>query len=52
MHVWRLMRDANYADRGFPKAIKMGNRNFFRLREVRDWIDAQAGVATTSRAAT
>jgi predicted DNA-binding transcriptional regulator AlpA len=44
MHIWRLCNDPNYAQLEFPRPIKMGlgrGRNYFRLSDVRRWIDKQ-----------
>jgi predicted DNA-binding transcriptional regulator AlpA len=41
MHIWRLLNDERYRVRKFPRPIVMGRRNFWRLGDIRRWIDKQ-----------
>lgn len=34
MSLWRWMHDENIA---FPKPVKINNRNYWRLGDLRDW---------------
>ena len=42
MHIWRLGNDPAYRNLRFPRAIKINRRNYYRLSEVRAWINVQA----------
>ena len=39
MGLWRYTNDPKL---GFPQPIKIGARNLWRARELRDWIDQMA----------
>jgi predicted DNA-binding transcriptional regulator AlpA len=41
MHVWRLLNVESYAKLKFPKAIKINTRNYWRRRDIDDWIELQ-----------
>jgi predicted DNA-binding transcriptional regulator AlpA len=49
MHVWRLMNDPKHAPLKFPTSIKINRRNYWRIADVRQWINRQA--ARTGKAA-
>lgn len=42
MWLWRRLTNP---ESNFPKPIKIGNRRFWREREILAWIDAQEGKA-------
>jgi predicted DNA-binding transcriptional regulator AlpA len=41
MHIWRLLNDERYRARKFPRPIVMGRRNYWRLGDMRRWINKQ-----------
>jgi predicted DNA-binding transcriptional regulator AlpA len=38
MHIWRLLHDEKNQALAFPKPIKINDRNYWRLRAIRQWI--------------
>jgi predicted DNA-binding transcriptional regulator AlpA len=52
MHIWRLLNREKLRALAFPKPIKINDRNYWRLRAIRVWIDDQEArsqkQATTS----
>jgi predicted DNA-binding transcriptional regulator AlpA len=42
MHIWRLLKDPKNAALKFPVPIHINRRNYWRLADVRRWIDRQA----------
>jgi predicted DNA-binding transcriptional regulator AlpA len=49
MHIWRLVNDGQYASLNFPKPLKIGRMNYWRRREIQEWI-RQRPIASSSRA--
>jgi predicted DNA-binding transcriptional regulator AlpA len=41
MHIWRLLNVESYAPLKFPKPIKINSRNYWRRRDILDWIELQ-----------
>jgi predicted DNA-binding transcriptional regulator AlpA len=41
MHIWRLLNDENYRALKFPRPTVMGRRNYWRIGDLRRWIDRQ-----------
>ena len=39
MHIWRLLNDENYRALKFVRPIVIGRRNYWRLGDVRRWIN-------------
>lgn len=52
MHLWRLQKDERYADLKFPRPIRIGGRNLFRVLEIEAWIDDQAAKTAAGSAMT
>jgi predicted DNA-binding transcriptional regulator AlpA len=50
MHVWRLLNFPAYAKLRFPKAIKINTRNYWRRRDVLDWIAVQEAASRRAAA--
>lgn len=42
-HMW-IERRLNNPQSNFPRPVKIGNRRFWREREILAWIDAQGGA--------
>lgn len=40
--IWRLLKDPTYSGLEFPRAIKIGQRNFWKISEIREFIGRQA----------
>lgn len=47
MQLWRYMNSPSYKDLAFPAPINIGQRKFWRAREIRAWINAQAAKEPT-----
>lgn len=41
MHIYRLVNVERYAPLEFPKPIKINTRNYWRRRDILDWIKLQ-----------
>jgi predicted DNA-binding transcriptional regulator AlpA len=41
MHIWRLLNEEKNQALGFPKPVKINDRNYWRLGVVREWIRAR-----------
>jgi predicted DNA-binding transcriptional regulator AlpA len=41
MHIWRLLNEEKNKALGFPKPVKVNDRNYWRLGAVREWICAR-----------
>jgi predicted DNA-binding transcriptional regulator AlpA len=48
MHIWRLVNDGQYAGLNFPKPLKIGRMNYWRRREIQEWI-RQRPIASSTR---
>jgi predicted DNA-binding transcriptional regulator AlpA len=48
MHIWRLVNDGQYANLNFPKPLKIGRMNYWRRREIQEWI-RQRPMASSTR---
>ena len=47
-HIDRLTHDPEYAHMGFPKAIKIGFRVFYRESKIQEWIASQIATSEAS----
>jgi predicted DNA-binding transcriptional regulator AlpA len=49
MHIWRLVNDGQYASLKFPKPLKIGRMNYWRRREIQEWIRQRPIASSRAR---